>query len=424
VDSGESRGPTPSGVNFAPPMGVFGPTAPEQRLHSLDTLRGFALFGILWINLPGPSWGLLADRIVAELCTWLVQGKFLTIFGFVFGVGFWLQFSRAAREGRRPVSCYLRRLFFLFLIGVCHYLFIWDGDVLTVYALFGVYLLAVYGLPQKAILALALVVFCATIVRTQITLTHGLAQQTGAAQASQTYPARLRERREQLRREQAQFFATSSYAQLASERWAELKEYYGSGWSYCPNSWFVYFLLGLWAGRRGILQDPHAHTSFLRRFVWWGLPAGLITNLAYTICYNLFYAGRITWLALSAVRVLGLIGRPILGLSYAAGLLLLLQSERWRSRLAPLRFVGRMALTSYLMQSLVFTAVAYGWGLGWYSKLTGSIRFLYAVVFFTAQACLSRWWLARFRFGPAEWLWRSLTYGNLQPWRAYLMSHL
>jgi uncharacterized protein len=272
-------------------MGVFGPTPPEKRLHSLDILRGFALFGILWMNLPGPSSGLLADRIVAELCTWLVQDKFLTIFIFVFGVGFWLQFSRAAQEGRRPVPCYLRRLFFLFLIGVCHYLFIWDGDVLTGYALFGVYLLALYGLPQKAILALALVVFCATIVRIEITLPHQVAKQAGVAQASQIDPARLRERREQVGREEAQWYATSSYAQLVSSRWGKLKEDYGRGWSYCPNFWFVYFLLGLWAGRRGIFQNPQAHASFLRGFVWWGLSAGLITNLAYTICHNLFYAG-------------------------------------------------------------------------------------------------------------------------------------
>ena len=233
----------------------------------------------------------------------------------------------------------------------------------------------------------------------------------------------MRERREQARREADQFYATSSYAQLVNERRADLKEYYGKGWSYCPGLWFVYFLLGLWAGRRGIFQDPHAHASFLRGFVRWGLPAGLITNLAYTICYNLFYAGRTTWLALSATRVLGLTGRPILGLSYAAGLLLLLQSERWRPRLDPLRWAGRMALTNYLMQSLVFTVAAYSYGLGLYPMLTGSVRLLYAAVFFTAQAYLSRWWLARFRFGPAEWVWRSLTYGSLQPWRVRLVRH-
>jgi len=352
----------------------------------------------------------------------------------LFGAGFSLQWIRLAKQGQVIIAFWLRRMLFLFLIGACHSVFVWDGDILTVYALFGAYLLAVRRLPQKGILLLALVVYAAFIAGGEVRFTRRIARETGAAQTSQIDPARLRERRQRMLAAEAHDYATISYKQQVRDRWDELRKQYGQGRTYLPSFWFVLFLLGLWAGRRGILQDPRSHARFLRRFVLWGLPIGLTLCLGQRIHDYMISGGCITWLdgsALSitgaigsALRIGGAIGQPVLGLAYTATALLLLQSEQWHRRLTPLKWAGRMALTNYLMQSVAFNAVAYGYGLGLYSKITGAIALLYSLGFFIAQVWLSRWWLARFRFGPVEWLWRSLTYGRPQPWRASLASHL
>jgi len=411
-------------VDSASPISSIGPTAPAERIDSLDILRGFALFGILWANLPGGGGLSPLDAISDRMEAFLVRGKFFTIFTFAFGVSFSLQFDRAAKQGRSHVTYYLRRLCFLFLIGVCHCVFVWDGDILRSYALFGAYLVAMHRVPQKAILALALCLYSMVLIGGEISLTRRISRETSAAQSARIDPTRLRERRQRMIAEEAQSYATISYQQLVHNRWGEVRESLGRGRTYFPDSSFVLFLLGLWAGRCGVFRDSCSHRRLLRRVVLWGFPVGLTLYFGGEFQRYLLYAGHITWLNGSPLRVGADIGQMAQGLAYVAVILLLLETKRWYPRLNPLRWAGRMALTNYLMQSLVFTVAAYGYGLGLYPMLTGSIRLLYAVLFFTAQALLSRWWLTRFRFGPAEWLWRSLTYWNLQPWRVSIVGHV
>jgi uncharacterized protein len=112
-----------------------------------------------------------------------------------------------------------------------------------------------------------------------------------------------------------------------------------------------------------------------------------------------------------------LLSGPLLGFSYVCGLALLLRHEAWRRRLAPLAAVGRMSLSNYLLQSLVCTTLFYAYGFGLYGKTGPTVNLVLALGLFTAQVLLSLWWVRRFRFGPAEWLWRSLTYGEKQPMR-------
>ncbi len=112
---------------IASPQAFFESIAPEKRIDSLDILRGFALFGILWMNMPAYPGPLSAvDRIINQTSTLLTRGKFITIFGFLFGVSFSLQWMRAENQGRKPVVHCLRRLFVLFLIGVFHTVFVWE----------------------------------------------------------------------------------------------------------------------------------------------------------------------------------------------------------------------------------------------------------------------------------------------------------
>ena len=170
------------GSKITSPQAFFEPIAPEKRIDSLDILRGFALFGILWMNMPAYPGPLSAvDRIINQIGELLTQGKFITIFGFLFGVSFSIQWMRAENQGRKPAVHCLRRLFVLFLIGVLHTVFVWDKDILKWYALMGMYLLAVQclRLSQKTILVLALCIYPLTVVGGEVALTRRIMRETG-----------------------------------------------------------------------------------------------------------------------------------------------------------------------------------------------------------------------------------------------------
>jgi uncharacterized protein len=176
------------------------------------------------------------------------------------------------------------------------------------------------------------------------------------------------------------------------------------------------FLLGLYVGRRRLFADPAAHRPLLRRVAACGLAVGLPANVALAALMETGAYYRLQPLGLVESLVYAA-GVPALALAYAAGLALLFLHPAWPPRLAVLALPGRMALTHYLAHSVVCMLAFGGYGLGYFGRVGLLAGTACAVAIFAAQVVLSRWWLARFRFGPAEWLWRSLTYGRRQPLR-------
>jgi uncharacterized protein len=182
------------------------------------------------------------------------------------------------------------------------------------------------------------------------------------------------------------------------------------------------FLVGLGIWKSGLLKDPAAHLPLFRRIAKGGLALGLLLGLV--------WAGRDTpparawaladWSTsrwLPPLRAFTTLQPMILALGYEAGLLLLWQDGAWRRRLQVLTWTGRMAFTNYLAQSLAMTGIVYHWGLGLYHRVSLASATLLGVVVYGLQVLASRWWLTRFQFGPLEWLWRSLSYGLVQPFR-------
>ena len=142
------------------------PTSLEERNPVVDILRGFALFGILLVNFPGSEASRTgtADDVVMKLLTILVSSKFYTTFSFLFGLGFALQFLRAQSRGRRIVPVYIRRMLVLFLIGLGHAVFIWQGDVLMIYAVMGLFLIPLRRCSGKILLSLAVLILAADVL--------------------------------------------------------------------------------------------------------------------------------------------------------------------------------------------------------------------------------------------------------------------
>ncbi|MYB76273.1 MAG: DUF418 domain-containing protein [Chloroflexi bacterium] len=407
-----------------------GPVPLSERIPSIDILRGFALFGILLVNMHlfgfpaqellvgSEESGPLLDRIAAWGIQVFAESKFYPIFSFLFGLGFALQIQRAEARGTRFVPFYLRRLFILLLIGVAHAVFIWVGDILVLYALLGAILLLFFRKRSPRTLLVWTGVFLAVSVLLPVGLS-GLAllaklTPAGAAEVSASFA----ESEAGLRAEAAQatlVYTTGSFAEITLQRLSDLRLMYSVAIFLAFNA-FAMFLLGLYVGRRGIFRNISAHVPLLKKIFWWGFALGASSNLAYAIVNGGSEFALPTRMDLLADSV-RTIGAPALALSYIAGLTLLLQHDAWRARLGPLAAVGRMALTNYLLQSLVATTIFYGYGFGLFGQIGPALGVVLTVVIFTAQIPLSMWWMGRFQFGPVEWLWRTLTYLRWQPLR-------
>lgn len=401
------------------------PTAAAERLDSLDILRGVALFGILLMNIEGFAGPLItsvtgvdpalqgADRAVDTLIYLLVQGKFYVIFSLLFGMGFALMQQRAQAAGPMAEAAflplYLRRSATLLAMGLAHAFLIWSGDILVTYALVALAMVLLLrelptgGLPWLAAALLAL----APAILFGFGLLGWLSMQVPEAAGA-------------MRAELAQQ-AAEVQALLAGERAA-----YGPGGSYpeavvqrARDLGFVFFnlivlfwqvlglfLLGAWYMRSGAIRDPQAWPRFHAAMRWGALPLGAAAMwLSYRILPTLPF-DRLD-LEMGTASALQLVAGPLMGLGYLSWMLRVLPALRWA---AP---AGRMALTHYLMQSLVCTLIFYGYGLGYFERLPRAWQPLFVLALFLAQVAFSHWWLARFRFGPMEWLWRGATYGRL-----------
>lgn len=408
-------GPTSTAVADSTP--VMGPILPQERIEVLDILRGWAIFGIVlinWLDYRLSSVDHAADRLVE----FFVAGKFYTLFSFLFGLGLAIQLGRAEARGVRFVPIYRRRLFILLLIGLAHNFLLWPGDILNQYAVLGFLLLLFRARSLKtlvvgAILSLAIPILVHPLATGELRLRRA---EPEAAQTSSLQAEERQVNNQVLWQQSRRAHRQGTYAEMVAQRvrgfvWEHSRvDPYTSYYA----AIFAMFLLGLYAGRRGIFQNLPAHLPFIRRVMWWGLGVGVLGNLVNVIGNEL--SDLNLYSVNEAVRAGGwYVGAPALCFFYASSIILLFQREAWQKRLAPLAYVGRMALSNYLLQTVIFTTIFYNYGLG--LPVQNALVIFLAIVVYLMQILLSRWWLGRFQFGPMEWLWRSLTYGKRQPMR-------
>lgn len=405
----------------------IGPLTPSERIAWIDVLRGLAIFGILLENMlffGGPSnllqmdqpwWSSPIDRIVVWAIQWLEQGKFYSLFSFLFGLGMALQMQRIEAHGGRFVRVCVRRLVVLLLIGLCHATLVWWGDILTTYAVLGFVLLAFRIRGDKTLVFWSLVCWLVPVVLVAgVTGLVALVRlfPEGATALEQNVAAR-QEMLVQLAHYSVASYAHGSYAEILAQRVLDLQQAW-IGTAFAAPGIFMMFLLGLWAGRRGLVDDPAEHPRLLRRLLLWGLPLGLLCHLGYVLSLGSGSRSEPSPVQLGGY-VLYTLGLPPLTFGYAAAVVLLAGRAGRVGLLAPLAAVGRMSLTNYLVQSLLCTTLFYSYGFGLYGRIGPALGLVPTVLIYTGQVFFSVWWLRRFRFGPLEWLWRSLTYGQIQP---------
>jgi len=389
----------------------------EDRIISLDLLRGIAMLAIFVTNLSGGvrAPASLLDHSAIWLKEFFVDNSFFPLFSLLFGVGFAIQLERAEAVGARFAPRYLRRCATLLLIGTAHFtLLLYNGDILRPYAIIGITLLLFRRVRPTALLVLAGASLLISLkwgsferMGNWIQHSHGAAVAATAADSSNaTDPApRRRSRLSYTERVAQQWQASIGFAQYRDIIYEDTD----------PPIIFAMFLLGFYANRRGIVRDPRAHRALLIRtlviaggfgvvskFVGLAVPAIRAGDLAFSSDIR-----RLQWF-------LGL-GGPMLSVGYAAAGFLIVERVGARQRLiVSLANVGRMALTIYLLETFVIlvpTRLSFGWRSHFtFASLTGLKLILMGVFIGLAWV-----WMKRFAFGPVEWLLRLATYWRWAP---------
>lgn len=394
------------------------------RIEALDSLRGIAVGGILFANvlvffglflrppdmgagLPGSAF----DGIALFLLSVLVEGKFYSTFSLLFGIGFGLQLMKAGDAG---VIRFKRRLRILLVIGALHAVFIWAGDILMLYALLGLTLPWFARKPDAqllkwvaGLLALHTALYLIALLLWSIA-GPATAVETGAATGEAAgIPPEIFER-----------IAAVGTGNLADAFIGNLLFLAGRWMDLFATMRFPkvlgMFVLGLWLVRKGIVTAPADHVPVFRRWALIGLAIGLPANVLAAWAHTQW-----EYLPPSLGGLAGVagqaIGFPLQAIGYSSVVLLMaLAGARLARLFAPL---GRMALTNYLMHSIICVVLSYGFGFGLWWRVSVTTTMAIAAGIVLVQIPLSAWWLSRFRFGPAEWVWRRLTYGAPLPMR-------
>jgi uncharacterized protein len=391
------------------------PVAPAERVELLDIFRGFALLGVLIANMRGFSGPLAAffdntlmwqepvNRALQFLIDTFVTGKFIMIFSFLFGVGVAIQIERAAS---RSLSFLTRRFGFLLGLGLIHMFLLWWGDILVTYSVFGLVLLLFRNRQSKTLLYWA-----AGFHMWPIVVFGGM---TLASLIKGGFPLTPQVTPEELARI-ILVYSTGSYFDILPERVKEARQILAL-MPLLGTQILGVFVFGVWVWRKGILRELGSHQELLVRCQRWGAGLGFPLTAAFMVFYLVTKPNphEPTPEGL-LVGVVSSIATPALSLFYLSTIARLVAVPWWRGALSHFAPVGRMALTNYLMQTLVCTWIFYGYGLGFFGRVGPWPGLALSVGIFAGQIVLSRIWLGRFSQGPAEAAWRGVTYAR---WRS------
>jgi len=400
------------------------PQITNSRIEIIDVLRGFTLLGIILVHFaeqyyagPAPqkfnnfTIHFLGDEIITGFIGIFISGKFFMIFSFLFGLSFFLQLNKSD-SGATFFVRFFWRLVILFAIGFLHHLH-YRGDILTIYAMLGVGLLIFYKLPDKLLLILAL---CLTI-NLPSALVRGV-QALNTPAAGEEAPFSVDDAASEI-----YFNAVKSgtYVEILKANLGEFDYKY----QYQVESGRIYitlglFLLGLYAGRKRVFEKLTERLPLFKRL----MKKSLWTLLGLVLFALGFFGGA----ELAKIQLPQIVQWTVGGLIYdvfnlalatiyVAAIVLLFQKEKWNKRLMIFYEVGRMGLTTYLMQSFFGVLLFFSVGFGLLGEIGALASVAIGIVLFIGQIYFSKWWLARFRYGFFEWLWRSGTYLKVQPMR-------
>lgn len=405
--------------------------ASSNRLVTLDALRGFAVMGILAMNIVAfamPEMAYVSPKAyggetAADIAAWalgflLFDGKMRGLFSILFGASMLLIVDRAAASGQNPRSVHYRRMAWLAIFGLCHYFFIWWGDILFLYAAVGCVAFRFRAWEARRLIKWAIALVTLGTVLTSLFFGAQLAVGNAADNPASPMAEAGREVR-------------AEYARIDGEVAEELALYRGP---YLPilgarldaavNPFIgvlmtiletlPLMMLGMALFRNGFLTGVWEAAAYRRTALRWLPPGVLLTLLVGWVQWR---AGFDYLVAVNAFMAWAGPGRLMMTIAYAALLVLLIKGAAGAPWLARVAATGRMAFSNYLGTSIVMTTIFYGYGTGLFGDVDRWTLYLFCIGMWAVMLLWSKPWLDRFRYGPLEWLWRSFARGRLQVMR-------
>lgn len=386
------------------------PLAPARvRIEGIDVARGFALFGILVVNVQtfgGPfpwaqpdPWNHGVDRMVYAVTDALFASKFFPLFGLLFGVSARLQLDAIEARGGSPGRFFARRMAGLFAIGLVHAALLSTIDILVQYALLGLLLPLFRKLRDRTLVAIALVSLAVPVlIVLRLLATGALVKTFGRLPPAEPMIAA---------------YGRGDLATLFARRAKDLAGYYG--WFASYSGWVMLATLTLGHTQRAaeLVRDLPSSLDALRRIRRLGLGVGLPLAAVHASAFLHFkdHGPRDLWV-FPAMSLSAYGAEPGLALAYAASVLLFARSGRLPRMASALARMGRLSLTQYVGQSVVMNLVFFSFGLGLYGRVRPLALLGFVALTYGAQLLFARAWLVRWEQGPLEALWRRLTYGR------------
>lgn len=382
------------------------PTDGKNRIEHIDIMRGFAILGIFIVNIGAfsapyflyggnpESWETLLEQFTLAMVDILFQGSFYTMFSILFGFSWQLMIDRMQQRGTAVTSFLLRRQLILIVFGLMHAFLLWHGDILLSYGLIGLLLFSFIEVKDRTLLLWAGVL----LVGSSLLFTRML------------YDVRF----------------ILDYTDEAAI--GKAIDHYSSGnifviWGQNVHDWNMtnsgvgllllipiilpMFLLGMYLARKRIFHEPEKHQYLLGKL--------LIITFIFSVLFKFgpYVFGNPTWLG----YIQDNIGGTASALFYMTLIVFIQRTRIGDKILQPLKNVGRIALSNYILQSVVCFILFYGVGFGLYDSVVPSVTVGIVITVYFIQIFLSKWWLSKFRFGPLEWVWRSLNYKKRQPFK-------
>ncbi len=390
------------------------PIAPGDRLLQLDVLRGLALLGVLLVNIgdfSGSDWALEAGlpypmgwggQALAFLRSTLLESRAAALLGMLFGVGLVIQYESAMRKGIAYLPFALRRVGALALLGLAHSFLLWNVDILLDYAVISLLVLPFLKVRASRVLWGIPILLVVSLLIAAPFLSLG----NQASQPGWFYTMGLR------------YYGSGTW--LGALKFRSWEMIHVLGPVRLSNRLPIltpFFILGIYFWKKGFLSAPEKHLRTLRILFYVCFCLGILSNLLPQESLHAWVASISFRPLRILIKATAFFARPGLTVGYAAGILLLLQRSWWRNCLSLFAPLGRTALTQYLLQSVVCTWIFNGYGFGLYGMVPMNLCILGGIAFFALQVWSSSLWLAHFRMGPTEWLWRRMTYGSPQPFR-------
>lgn len=399
------------------------PVRLSERSTILDVLRGFALLGVMLDNMFGfTGYGFFSQAQREALSTFMVDGvlgitelafvngKFYSLFSLLFGIGFSIILMRSEQKGINPLKLFYRRLFILLLIGAGHLFLLWEGDILVLYALLGFLLPLFRKCSDKALIIIASVLILSPILIDLVKVLLNI--RTGAFLENLAMTV---DTRNGLPTDDNY----SQYLYKTGSGWQEWRNWQASGYIY-RYSYLIesnrfqkvlgMFLIGFLVGRKMIYAQLEDYTAMFKKLRKWGFIIGIPGSIALA-GFEIFGKHIPHPLGLIHTTLYAISVVP-LSLAYVSWLCLHWVKTKGNTRFTWLAPLGRMALTNYVMQTLLGVFIFYGVGLGIGGRIGPTVFFPIALGIYTFQILFSKWWLNHFNFGPLEWIWRMLTYGK------------